>query len=826
MKIESLELVGYKRLLLRNIKSIEITPTTIHQIVIGTNGSGKSSLLRELSPLPAQSKDFIKGGSKTIRLSHRLHHFMLKTDFSIGNGKHEFYIDEGENLNPGGTATVQKELVKQYLNYDEQTHRILMGINKFSTMPALLRRDILTDLSGANLDYAFELWQMLKSRFRDQQGVVKHINGRLAQESTKLINIEKMEEMTAEYEDVTTELTFLMSQREPNLPESMEQSVADLLESFNFLAKKVMDANIDSPEWMRKYSVQNVDDIAEVTNSLRVKQSAVDAKLEKYHEEFDELKGIIDALSATNAEGVEELQKNLTALKMEHEELQGQFRQFIDIGSISATEAMVKSEAVYPTVVDILSTLPVNTKRFFSRDNFVAASEKAEIISKRMAEASNRFAKLEHQLSHHANAEKVNCPKCGFIHTPGYENFNKEETLKRSKSLGDFIESEKRMLEDVEKYIEDYQHYQQIFHRWQHLNKTSGFMQPFIDCTFENDAIFESPASLLPVLENWMNDIRVHRNIADVYIKIEMYSSALEKAKSNEGGEAYTVRFKRIQDNISTLTNQSIQIGKQMNEVDQYHKQIRNILSDYGRLIEHAKELKTRVDLWIRCIRKKSIDDAIKDDHKLLGQLSHMLNIGHSVQKVVDDLEESLVTVKNDLEAYKILVDEISPTDGLIAEQVKGFIGTFVDQLNLVISQIWTYELKVLPCGIGDGDLDYKFGIVVNGEEAGNDVRDTDASTGQLEVIDFAFKLIYMLFKGMEDYPLYLDELGPHMDDEHRNNIMRFVHMLVETNKCSQLWLVSHFSAMHEIFNNVEYCVMDEQNVALPHVYNRHVKFG
>lgn len=826
MKIDSLELVGYKRLLLRNIKSIEITPTTIHQIVIGTNGSGKSSLLRELSPLPASSKDFIKGGSKTIRLSHRLHRFILKTDFSVGNGKHEFYIDEGENLNPGGTATVQKELVKQYLGYDEQTHRVLMGITKFSTMPALMRRDILTDLSGANLDYAFELWQVLKSRFRDQQGVVKHINNRLAQESTKLINIEKMEEMTAEYEITSEEVTFLMSQREPNLPEGMKGEVSDILEKFHFISQKVMSASIDSPSWMNRYSIKNINDIVSVSNDLRVKQSAVDAKLEKYHEEFDELKGIIDALSATNAEGVEELQKNLTALKMEQEELKSQFRQFVDIGSISATDALAKSEAVYPTIVDILTTLPVNSNRFYKKDRFDEATEKASVIAKRLAEGNNRLAKLEHQLSHHESAQKVNCPKCGYIHTPGYENFNKDETLKRLGSLNDFITNEKRALEDVEKYINDYRHYQQIFHRWQHLNQSSGFIKPFIDHAFENDAIFESPASLLPVLENWMNDIRVHRNLAENVMKIDMYSDALEKAKSSEGGEGYTTRFKRIQDNIETLTNQSIQIGKQLNEVDLYHKQIRNILSDYNQLIELSKELRTKVDLWIRCIRKKSIDEAIKDDHKLLGQLSHQLNIGHSVQKVVDDLEASLVTVKNDLEAYKILVDEISPTDGLIAEQVKGFIGTFVDQLNLVISQIWTYELKVLPCGIGDGDLDYKFGIVVNGEEAGNDVRDTDASTGQLEVIDFAFKLIFMLFKGMEDYPLYLDELGPHMDDEHRNNIMRFVHMLVETNKCSQLWLVSHFSAMHEIFNNVEYCVMDERNVALPHVYNRHVKFG
>lgn len=61
MIIEKLELKFYKRMLLRSINHITITPKSKIQIILGTNSSGKSSLLKELSPLPANPSDYLKG---------------------------------------------------------------------------------------------------------------------------------------------------------------------------------------------------------------------------------------------------------------------------------------------------------------------------------------------------------------------------------------------------------------------------------------------------------------------------------------------------------------------------------------------------------------------------------------------------------------------------------------------------------------------------------------------------------------------------------------------------------------------------------------------
>ncbi len=60
MKIQKLVLKHYKRLQLNQITEFTFIPKETIQIVIGTNGSGKSSVMAELSPLPPDPKDYLK----------------------------------------------------------------------------------------------------------------------------------------------------------------------------------------------------------------------------------------------------------------------------------------------------------------------------------------------------------------------------------------------------------------------------------------------------------------------------------------------------------------------------------------------------------------------------------------------------------------------------------------------------------------------------------------------------------------------------------------------------------------------------------------------
>ena len=102
----NLKLKGYTRLSLNHIDSLEYTPVAKTQVIIGTNGSGKSSLLYELSPMPSHHRMY-DHGYKQITIEHKGSTYVLTSDFT--KGKSHSFIKDGIELNPGvGTYTARR----------------------------------------------------------------------------------------------------------------------------------------------------------------------------------------------------------------------------------------------------------------------------------------------------------------------------------------------------------------------------------------------------------------------------------------------------------------------------------------------------------------------------------------------------------------------------------------------------------------------------------------------------------------------------------------------------------------------------------------------
>ena len=187
MKIERLELFGYTRLMLTNIQKFVYTPDMPFQIILGTNGSGKSSVLYELSPLPAQSGQYTKDGLKRVFISHKGSEYVLESTFKHGN-KHSFKKD-GEELNPGGTGMVQKDLCKREFNYTQELHELLIGDVLFTDMAPMKRREWITMLDSADYHFPLSVYNKWRTLARDHQGTLKHLKHLLATETNNLLKM-------------------------------------------------------------------------------------------------------------------------------------------------------------------------------------------------------------------------------------------------------------------------------------------------------------------------------------------------------------------------------------------------------------------------------------------------------------------------------------------------------------------------------------------------------------------------------------------------------------------------------------------------------------
>ena len=156
MKIKYLKLNGFKRFPFIANKQFELTEEILEKkliIINGINGSGKSSLLNELTPLPSDKNDFTKDGYKEIVIEHDKNIFRLICDFS--NNNYFFYLND-ENLNVSGNITTQRELVEKYFNINDNIHRLLIGSDNFTELSLLQRKKLFSSITHLNLDFILD----------------------------------------------------------------------------------------------------------------------------------------------------------------------------------------------------------------------------------------------------------------------------------------------------------------------------------------------------------------------------------------------------------------------------------------------------------------------------------------------------------------------------------------------------------------------------------------------------------------------------------------------------------------------------------------------
>ena len=196
MRLLKLVLHKYTRLRLNMIETIVYEPVAPTQFIIGTNGSGKSSLIHECSPLVPDKNDYEKGGYKHVVFDLEGAVYELRSDFA--DGQHHSFKRDGKELNEGGTVTVQNELVKQYFRYTPEIHAMVIGENNFTRMNSSERKRWFTMLANANYDYAVGVFKRVTERYNETRHALKRNKDRMVVEYAKLLPAEQLEQLRNE----------------------------------------------------------------------------------------------------------------------------------------------------------------------------------------------------------------------------------------------------------------------------------------------------------------------------------------------------------------------------------------------------------------------------------------------------------------------------------------------------------------------------------------------------------------------------------------------------------------------------------------------------
>jgi len=218
----------------------------------------------------------------------------------------------------------------------------------------------------------------------------------------------------------------------------------------------------------------------------------------------------------------------------------------------------------------------------------------------------------------------------------------------------------------------------------------------------------------------------------------------------------------------------------------------------------------------IASLKHQTLSDLIRSMQLTLNDRQHQLNTSKTQSAVVANIQKNIEDLTLQQYTLSAMVAELSPKDGLIAKSLSGFINSFVNKINRIISQIWLYPFELVPIDLeSDGvDLDYRFEVKVNNQTMIPDIG--KCSSGMREVVDLAFRIVAMGYLGLDHAPIYMDEFGKSMDSAHRIKAFDVISKMIMHSNYSQIFMVSHHEQSYGSLKNADIIVLSPDNVVIP----------
>lgn len=828
MKLIKAILQGYKRLALNNIHYIEITPESKIQLILGTNGSGKSSLVKELSPLPALHQEFTKDGFKIIEYTHNNSHYLLKSLFTnSGNSFH--FIKDGEELNKGLTQTVYRELVRKEFGITIDIHELLIGENKFHSMSVAERRHWFTRISDSDYTYAIQYYMRLKEQYRDIQGTIKLQQSRLVQESEKLLQPDEEEKYRYEIKLFSQLLSNLLELKTPGTLSKVElnSKISQTELRLSTLSQALLKHKTSFPNHESFLSLEAIDSCLVETQALvHSKQRHIDelyAKIAKHQ-------STLNALKDTNISSFSDIDKSIETLLQDIQIKKKEIH--LPLVFNEPNEALTALMDVYDYLTDIVTRIEVNDyqeSRIYTRELYQVNLDRKTNLNQIKAKHTsllNDCIVIKRELEHFRDHNELECPECNHKWIKGYDEVKYQTNLKLIDAITADIEASTKELEKIDIYLEKANHYFDLFRSYTHIQKACSILTPLWNYITLNEIIFKAPATITRIVETLKIDLQIAVQLQGMEVKLkEMFEL---KATLANNQEASIVSVQSAIDELNNklyLENQSLQLCKQqVIKLNLYKSSTKAIESINDEILSILHERDIATDKFIELSKRDTLNKGIELTRMELSTRETIISRIDIQRAVVANIQLQLLELTDKAEVLKIAVKELSPTEGLIAKGLTGFINHFVHQINTFIRKIWLYPLELIPIAPDeDVDLDYKFAVKVNDDHIVPDI--SKGSSGMKEIIDLAFRVCSMPYLKLNTAPIYLDEFSVHLDSSHRQAAHYAIGNLINSSDYSQIFMISHYENSYGSLKNTDVTVLCPSNIGIPKdmVYNKHV---
>lgn len=825
MYISHLKLVGYRPLSLSNIKVFEYSPERALQLILGTNGSGKSSLLRALTPTVSDSAEFNKGGSKLIHLEDDGRKFELLSTYN-SSIKHSFKID-GVEQNPGGTGKVQTELVATHLNYTKYLHTLLTGELGFCKMSRGAREDLLLDISGADFSYALDLFSHLKQSHRDVLGATKHLTVKYNELSSRLDNLGDASSLEAEAEELEHEIARLVpysnwsatgtdsiKNKIHNTEAELQATVAKSQRVIERIKCYTKDMMIESAQF------ENHDAFNEAMIAYGLKSKDLQARIQELNKELSDVSSIVRRLD----ECPESL--DMDSLEEHIESLEQMVKAFVPSHLCTHSTPMQALESLndmFGRFSTFMDGIPSGI-RAHGKEEISACAQRYTDHTQAMNRNAAELKRLVER-KHHADLAREGdtvCPNCDtrIVGTSSLAD-NRYQDLLNAIERGKT--SEVKLAEEfvpIEAAQTSAAQFEGLCLGLVTLVKRYPVLRDLVVSVGSASSIVLSPLTLLSAIRKELSAVKLWAQ--DIENKSELdkhkeYRYLLKLSQTDNTVSRFSELEKALQETHITLDNTKnamVTYGKLKSMYDE----LRELSATADCLMERqARELVE----WANAEGTQMVTDHVRQIQSQAGALRHAVMSWNDLVMRKEHLETEERELKDKRKGLENLLKALSPATGLIGQQLRETINAFAGRVNGIIEQIWEHDLQLIVPQ--EKSLSYRFNLNVNGELR-EDIK--KGSTGEQDVIDLAVTLVIMAQKKLQGYPLFLDEVGSSFDEMHRKRFMELVNTLVNTGQVSQMFLINHFSGMFGGLANADVVALNTNNVSIAGEYNKVVKMS
>ena len=835
MFIKSITLHNLVAFQCAQIKTLTLTCTDLFQLILGTNGSGKSSLLNQLNPLPAVSTDFLKGGWKELEIDHKGKHYRLISDFRKKGNSHEFWL-ENENLNEGGTSDVQKELVLSHFNWTNEVQQLCYNTLPFCTLGPSQRESFFMNINPDQISFILDKNKKTKSLITVTKGILNNLTERKLKLEGEMLEKEKIKELQQEQESLHQEGLTLYKElcvleRElnsiPHYENSFKEELEKVSNTISLLLEK--DESSLSKEELEKKKIQT--DLLYDTHVNKL-IPPLEKKCIHLREMIEKEKNLLEEYKGQSDKNYLQSQVEMLESSLEEEEKR----------SMSSyphfSQELLKDESFLPSFLNVLSTFTQFESPLYSRKKIGLKLSHYTYWERRLTSLLELSDTLEEEylsLLSQRKYKKEDLPtscekgKC-FLYEAFITSYSslekkieevkekKEDLLKKINRLSVWIERQMEQnvlleqtricLSELKKLTEKYPE-TLIFFKGENTSRLLGtnpmvFYHRLQHHREASVSFYHKEEIKKSLYEEKIKLEKVKSNVSELIHSTESKIEALEKEWEDE-----YIRYTSLVENKEKFEKENeelkekIERKQKIEDLKSYHEELLLKQEMYERYQEGRK-------------KEKEYKEKQQQNHIRHGEISSLLKTQEGIRERYEkEIIGQIETQENLLKDLTIIKEALSL---IPKKRMNRFLNKIIKKVNSTIAQVFTYEFKLEK--IEEEEMNFKFPYTANNSLA-KDI--STCSTAQKEITQLAFTLICREIMGINDYPLFLDEVGKTFDMTHQRRLLDFLLYILDEGKASQIFIVNHHSLIHSGINNAEVLVLHEANVLKPERYNEHV---